>query len=428
MSIQEHPPVTGFAPVAEVVPGPPQAPLHAAVVRHLVRRIVRDLQVAVHLPDGTRWGSDRPGVPVLVVHDWALFDRVGVDHKLGVGEGFLAKEWAPGPETDLADLLTPFAERLTDIVPAGLRRFRRLVERRHPRHEANDRSGSRANIARHYDLSNELFATFLDETLTYSAAWFDEHTGRAGFDGLATAQRRKVDGILDLARVGPGMRVLEIGSGWGQLAIQAADRGARVDTITLSREQQVRAIDRVHEAGHADRVRVLLRDYRDLADLGRYDAVVSVEMIEAVGERYWAEYFQAVAAALRPDGWFGLQAITMPHDRMLDSRHAYTWVHRYVFPGGLIPSREAIAEHAAAAGLHVHDERSLGVDYAHTLRLWRERFRQRRDAVRELGFDELFERVWEFYLAYSEAGFRSGHLDVWQLGLTGVDPTRGDHR
>jgi cyclopropane-fatty-acyl-phospholipid synthase len=388
------------------------------VVRWLLRRLVADLDVTVQLPDGTRVGAGRPGAPVMQIHHPAFFDRVGVDHKLGVGEGYLAGEWGPGPGTDLADLLAPFAERLTDIVPAGLRRFRRLVERRHPRHEDNDRAGARANIARHYDLSNELFATFLDETMTYSAAWFDQRTGTEGFEGLAQAQRRKVDGILDLAQVGPQTRLLEIGSGWGQLAIQAAGRGAWVDTITLSREQQTKALERVAEAGLSDRVRVMLRDYRDLGELGEvYDAVASVEMIEAVGERYWPDYFRAVASVLAPGGWFGLQAITMPHQRMLDSRHAYTWVHRYVFPGGLIPSREAIAEQAAAVGLTVLDERSLGADYAHTLRLWRERFLDQAAAVRELGFDELFTRVWEFYLAYSEAGFRSGHLDVWQLGL-----------
>jgi cyclopropane-fatty-acyl-phospholipid synthase len=143
-------------------------------------------------------------------------------------------------------------------------------------------------------------------------------------------------------------------------------------------------------------------------------------MLEAVGERYWPTYFHAVRRALRPSGRFGLQAITMPHDRMLAARHAHGWIHKYVFPGGLIPSLEAISEHAGRAGLAVTDGRSLGADYAVTLRVWRERFTQNSDQIDQLGFDEVFRRVWEFYLAYSEAGFRSGHLDTWQLRLEGT--------
>ncbi len=416
-----------FAPLSQFVPSPSKAPVHAAVVRALLRRIVRSLDVQVQLPDGSLIGSTRPGAPLMVIRDGGFFDRVGLDHKLGVGEGYLAGEWQAGAGTDLADLLTPFAERLTDIVPTPLRRFRRLVERRHPRHEDNDRAGARSNISRHYDLSNELFATFLDETMTYSAASFEggggDDAGAIGFDGLASAQMHKIERILDIAHVGAGTRLLEIGTGWGQLAIQAARRGALVDTITLSQEQHDLARERIADTGLAERVQVRLCDYRDVAAdssdelAGSYDAVVSVEMIEAVGERYWADYFQSVARALRPGGRFGLQAITMAHDRMLDSRHAFGWVHKYVFPGGLIPSLEAIAEYAGQAGLRERSAASLGPDYAHTLRLWRQRFLEQQEQVRALGFDEHFRRVWEYYLAYSEAGFRSGHLDVWQLAL-----------
>ncbi len=396
-------------------PAPRRAPVSAMVVRALLRRIVRDLPVRVELPDSSVLGGGDPSAPTMLIRDSRLFDRIGRDHKIGLGEGFLAGEWEAAPGTDLADLLTPFAARLADIVPPALRRFRRLVEARHPGHEDNDRAGAQANISRHYDLSNEVFALFLDETMTYSAAWFDAAESQSGFAGLAAAQRRKVDGILDLAGVREGSRVLEIGSGWGQLALQAAGRGARVDTITLSREQRSLARERVAAAGLDDLIDVRLQDYRDVT--GRYDAVVSVEMIEAVGERYWAVYFQTLADRLAPGGRVALQAITMSHERMLDSRHAYSWVHKYIFPGGLIPSLEAIDEYAARAGLVVVQRRSLGPDYAHTLRLWRERFLARAGEVRALGFDERFLRVWELYLAYSEAGFRSGHLDVHQLAL-----------
>jgi cyclopropane-fatty-acyl-phospholipid synthase len=232
---------------------------------------------------------------------------------------------------------------------------------------------------------------------------------------LAAAQKRKVGGILDFARVANGTSVLEIGSGWGQLALQAADRGAHIHTITLSDEQLKLAQERFQKAGVASKVNIEIRDYRDVTD--QYDAVVSVEMIEAVGEKYWAEYFETVARSLRSGGYFGLQAITMPHDRMLASRHAYTWVHKYIFPGGLIPSVESIEQNCAHNGLEVTDRRSLRLDYASTLRLWRARFHENFESIKAQGFDDVFGRMWEFYLAYSEAGFASGHLDVWQLGI-----------
>lgn len=403
---------------AEAAPeAPVRAPVRGTAMRLLTRRMARFVDVRIVLPDGQALGATRPDAPEMLVRDWRLFDRVGASFKIGVGEGFVAGEWEPGPGTDLADLLTPFAARLADLVPPGLARFRRLVEPRQPAHHRNDRDGSRANIAHHYDLSNDVFAAFLDETMTYSAAWFAPEDD-PGMTGLAAAQRRKVDGILDLARVGPGSRVLEIGTGWGQLAIQAAGRGASVHTITLSSEQAGLARSRVAEADLADRVEVEVRDYRDIADT--YDAVVSVEMIEAVGYEYWPGYFEALSEAVRPGGEVAIQAITMAHQRMLASRHAYGWIHKYIFPGGLIPSVEAIAEHAAAAGLRVTADRSLGADYARTLRLWRERFLARGEEVRRLGFDDRFAKVWEFYLAYSEAGFRSGHLDVRQLRLSPV--------
>jgi cyclopropane-fatty-acyl-phospholipid synthase len=286
------------------------------------------------------------------------------------------------------------------------------VEARQPGEEQNTVEGSRRNIHRHYDLSNELFATFLDETMSYSAGWF-----AYGSNDLADAQRRKIDAVLDMAGVGPGQHVLEIGTGWGGLAARAAQRGARVTTLTISAEQAHLAQQRLAEAGVADRVQVLLRDYREAH--GSYDAIVSVEMIEAVGQRYWPTYFAQLDRLLRPGGRVGLQSITMPHDRMLASRGDYTWIHKYVFPGGLIPSVTAIernlAEHTT---LHVAGRRSLGQDYARTLAHWRRRFLSRWPDVAALGFDDTFRRMWEFYLAYSEAGFRSGYLGVSQLQLT----------
>lgn len=389
----------------------PRVPLRAAVARALLERMTRSIDVEIRLPDGS---DRRAGAPVCmeIVHD-SFFDRLGSELKIGLGEAYMAGDWRPGPGSDLADVLTPFAERLTDLVPAWMRRFRKMLEPLHPAHEENHHRGARSNISRHYDLSNELFATFLDETMTYSSAWFD---GARDWEHLAEAQRHKIDGVLDYAHVAAGSRVLEIGTGWGELAIRAAARGAHVHSITLSKEQQALAQQRVCDAGLAHLVRIELCDYREVQ--GEYDAIVSVEMIEAVGVKYWPVYFATVGRLLAPGGHFGLQAITMPDDRLRASAHAYTWIHKYIFPGGVIPSAEAIAQHAQDdGGMRIIDERAFGVDYADTLRLWRLRFIEHRAQVLALGFDETFLRMWEFYLAYSEAGFRSGHLNVRQYSM-----------
>jgi len=237
---------------------------------------------------------------------------------------------------------------------------------------------------------------------------------------LAEAQHRKIDRLLDRAGVGPGCRVLEIGTGWGELAIRAARRGATVRTITISTEQRAFAARRVAEAGLADRVRVELRDYRDLD--GRFDAICSVEMLEAVGERYWDGYFAALDRHLAPGGRIGLQTITMAHDRMLATRDTYTWIQKYIFPGGLLPSVTAIGDSLARTTLRITGREDFGAHYAETLRIWRERFGAQADRVASLGFDEVFNRMWTFYLCYSEAGFRAGYIDVSQLTLGRTSP------
>jgi len=215
--------------------------------------------------------------------------------------------------------------------------------------------------------------------------------------------------------VGIGTRLLEIGTGWGELAIRAAARGARVHSVTLSEEQLALARQRVAAAGFADRVTIELCDYR--AVTGEYDAVISVEMIEAVGEAFWPTYFRTIDRVLAPGGAVGIQAITMPHDRMLASRQTYTWMHKYVFPGGLLPSVEAVHTAVANTSMRVVDDFAFGHGYAETLRLWRERFSQHSGEVCRLGFDPIFRRMWTFYLAYCEAGFRSRYLDVHQFVL-----------
>ncbi|WP_030316106.1 class I SAM-dependent methyltransferase [Streptomyces sp. NRRL B-3229] len=382
----------------------------------LVRRALRGLPLRARLAGS---GDIGLGGPLLHVHDPAAFHaRIGTGGLVGFGESYMAGEWdAP----DLVAALTVLAAHAADLIPAPLQRLRGLWAPRHPHEERNTPDGSRANISRHYDLSNDLFALFLDDTLTYSSAVFRGFP--ASWDLLAAAQHRKIDRLLDLADVGAGTRLLEIGTGWGELALRAAARGARVTSLTLSAEQRSLALERVRAAGLEDRVSIELCDYREAT--GEYDAVVSVEMIEAVGAEFWPVYFRTLDARLAPGGRVALQSITMPHERMLASRDTFTWIHKYVFPGGLIPSTEAIEQTARDhTALRLARRDAFGAHYAETLRLWRERFTERADEVAALGFDETFRRLWTFYLAYSEAGFRSGYLDVQQYLFSKENPAR----
>ena len=387
---------------------PAAAPFRAWVAQTVLRRVADQTGIRVDLPGGVSLG--RPWGPVMRIHRPVdFFARLGRDGKIGFGESFMAGDWdAPG---DLAELLEPMARKLRTLIPPQLQWIRRYYEPRPPTAEDNDPAGSRRNISRHYDLSNELFALFLDPTMTYSSALFRDRE-----DTLERAQERKIDRLLDAARVTAGTRVLEIGTGWGELALRAARRGATVTTLTLSQEQADLARKRIAEAGYSDRVEVLLQDYRNSA--GTYDAVVSVEMVEAVGERWWPTYFRTLESRLAPHGRVALQSILMDHDGMVAARHSWTWIHKYVFPGGIIPSLEAIdATVTGHTSLRVWEHHHFGASYAETLRRWRARFGAQSQAVRELGFDRVFERMWEFYLAYSEAGFRAGYLDVAQLVL-----------
>ncbi|MEV6973744.1 class I SAM-dependent methyltransferase [Kitasatospora sp. NPDC093806] len=395
----------------------PEGRLRAAVAERLLYRAAARFGVLVERPDRPARPPGPAAVPVLTLNRPAdFFRRVGAGGLIGFGEAYQAGDW---DSPDLVALLTALAAAPERLVPAGTAWLRRFAARRTPRGELPTAENARRNIHRHYDLSNELFALFLDPTLSYSSAVFPvraDGSPAATRDGLVAAQHRKIDRLLDLAGVGPGTRVLEIGTGWGELALRAAARGAQVVTLTLSAEQLALARRRIADAGFADRVDVRLCDYR--AAEGRYDAVVSVEMIEAVGRPFWPAYFATLDRVLAPGGRVALQAITMPHERMLASTGTQTWILEYIFPGGRIPSLRAVRESAERhGGLRVADTRAYGAHYAETLRLWRERFTERAEEVAALGFDEVFRRTWELYLAYSEAGFRTGYLDVRQLLL-----------
>jgi cyclopropane-fatty-acyl-phospholipid synthase len=398
------------------------------------RSVTSRLPVRVELPDGSLMGGAAldPSAPVMWLHHPdAFFEALGSSGLIGFGESYMAGDWdAP----DLGRVLEVFAARVATLIPAPLQRLRALYVAHRPAAEHGTSANARTNIARHYDLSNELFATFLDDTLSYSSALFDGRQGLgeplageavtvdtphggAQWHDLAAAQQRKVDRVLDAAHVRQGTRLLEIGTGWGELAIRAAARGATVTTITLSSEQQALARERIADAGFADRVQVLLLDYRDVE--GEFDAVVSVVVVASVGHQFWADYAEALDRVLAPAGRVAIQAITRPHDRMLATRQTWTWINKYIFPGGFLPSTQALDEVTRRhTTLRLVERLSFGLHYAQTLRLWDERFLSRLDRVRRLGFDEVFHRMWHFYLEYSRAGFQSGYLDVQQLVFT----------
>jgi cyclopropane-fatty-acyl-phospholipid synthase len=395
----------------EWVPEPVVAPTRARIARALFLRAARSLpagSLTVVLPDGSAAVAGRPGSPTLTVHRGDFFHRLGADGRIGFGEAYMAGDWSAD---DLAGALSAFAASLGRLAPRPFRRIGRMLDRRLPAHEENTLAGAARNIARHYDLSNELFALFLDETMTYSCAIFEPG------DTLETAQRRKYETLAELADVGPGHHVLEIGTGWGGMAIHlAATRGCRVTSATISNAQAALARERIAAAGLGDLVEVILCDYREIPEA--YDRIVSVEMFEAVGERYWPAFFASCDRYLRPGGAMAMQTITMPHPRYRATRRTYGWVHKYIFPGGLIPSEEALdLAVRSGSGLRVEATSEIGQFYPATLRMWRERFLARADEVAALGFDVTFRRMWEFYLAYCEAGFRTGALGDVQLRL-----------
>ena len=402
---------------SDQLPAAPAYGVRGAIARQVVKRILRTMPVTARLVDGEVYGAPlgerRPTMDV--DQPDAFFARVACSPMIGIGESYMAREWGAAEGTDLADTLAPFAERLTELIKPAFYRLRHTVL---PRglNPANTIAGARRNIEAHYDLSNDMFQLFLDPSLSYSSALFSSLRTAPMAADLEAAQLRKVDSILDSAGVVEGSRVLEIGTGWGTLAIRAAERGAAVTTVTLSVEQAELARERVEAAGVSALVEVAVRDYRD--QQGAFDAVVSVEMVEAVGEEFWPTYFEKIDALLAPHGKAVIQAILIADNRMVATRGTYTWIHKYVFPGGMLPSVEAIGRVLRShTTLHASNIKPMGMHYAHTLRLWRAQFVANWQHVEDLGFDDRFFRMWEFYLAYCEAGFRTGYLDVAQIRI-----------
>ena len=374
---------------------------------------IRVGRLTVSLPDGSQrtYGDAASALTAEIrIHDREALVRMLVDGETGGGEGYMDGLWS---SPDLAGLLRLAALNREELalsggwfrVPAQLGRT--LAHRR----RRNTKANARRNIAAHYDLGNDFYRLFLDETMTYSSAVFD-----APEQSLAEAQRNKYRLIAEGAGLERGQHVLEIGSGWGGFALYAAgELGCRVTSITISREQHQLARDRLHAAGLDGLVDIRLQDYRDIR--GTYDAIVSIEMLEAVGAEYFATFFKVCDAALAPGGRLSLQTITFPdatYDRQLRGAN---WIQTYIFPGGLCPSLAVIERATRDTRLLVSRVSDVAPHYVRTLRAWRTRFMDQLDAVRAMGFDERFIRMWEYYLALSEAGFATGISQDLQVVL-----------
>lgn len=345
----------------------------------------------------------------ITLNRWRALRRFFGGGTVGFGESFMDGDW------DTPDLpkIIELAARNLPKKPMMFRTLSpwRVGDRMRHLFRPNTRDGSRENIAAHYDLGNEFYALWLDPSMTYSSAVFAD-----GANDLETAQAEKNRRLMDMTGVAPGDRVLEIGCGWGGFALQAArERGAHVTALTVSRAQYDEARKRIAEAGLGEKVDIRLCDYRDVD--GEWDHAVSVEMIEAVGEKYWQVYFDRIAASLRPGGTFALQAIVIENERFDAYRRSADFIQKHIFPGGALLSPDVLRDRAADAGLSWKSAAAYGLDYAETLAQWRSRFEDVTDRIAGMGFDERFRRCWSFYLAYCEGGFRAGNIDALQVAL-----------
>ena len=371
-------------------------------------------RLTVRLPGGAshRLEGREPGPSaILEIRDYRFAGRVLASGDIGFAEGYMAGEWETPHLAGLLEALARNSDYIRRLVAGN--RVMKAVHWLSHRMNRNSRSGSRKNIHAHYDIGNAFYAAWLDPSMTYSSARFT----RADM-ALEAAQREKYASLARVMELQAGQSVLEIGCGWGGFAEFAAKEvGARVTGITISREQHDFARQRMFNAGLAERADIQLIDYRDVQ--GRFDRVASIEMFEAVGQEYWPAYFGKIRDVLEPGGRAGLQIITIEDAVFAGYRKRTDFIQKYIFPGGMLPSEEALKPIVADAGLDWQGVDRFGQDYAETLRLWDERFMAAWDDIRRLsGFDERFRRLWRFYLAYCEAGFRTARTNVIQLGLS----------
>ncbi|WP_414897531.1 class I SAM-dependent methyltransferase [Rhodovulum sp. YEN HP10] len=362
------------------------------------------------LPDGRRFRAEGCGpgpVAQLDIHDGDVFARLIREGDLGFCEAYVEGGWSTPDLMAFMDLVHADNDDLFDGFP-GLGLIR-AYERLRFWLQSNSKTQARKNISHHYDLGNAFYGLWLDETMTYSSALFS-----TGQESLEAAQELKYAAMVDQMGVAPGDHVLEIGCGWGGFAEYAAgQRGLKVTGLTISREQHDYAVARIAKAGLADRVEIKLQDYRD--ETGRYDGIASIEMFEAVGEKYWPTYFRQVTDCLKPGGQATLQVITVQERRFEIYRKGVDFIQKYIFPGGMLPSPGVLRAQASAAGLEIRRSMEFGDSYALTLRRWHETFNEHWDEIARLGFDTRFRRMWNLYLASCAATFQSGNCDVTQL-------------
>ncbi|HEX7775620.1 MAG TPA: cyclopropane-fatty-acyl-phospholipid synthase family protein [Parvibaculum sp.] len=374
---------------------------------------IRRGSLLVVLPDGRRLrfqGRETGENAVMEIRDFALARRFFAGGDLGAAEAFLEGMWDSPNITAFLELFARNKEALQEKL-RGLGVVR-LAARLWHFARRNSKRGSKRNIEFHYDLGNGFYRRWLDGTMTYSSARFS-HPGQ----DLSEAQINKYRSLAERIGLKPEHHLLEIGSGWGGFAEYAASEiGCRVTGITISKEQLAFARERMARKGLSDRVDIRYQDYRDVTE--KFDRIASIEMFEAVGEEYWPAYFRKIRECLKPGGVAGLQIITIADYAFPAYRKSADFIQRYIFPGGMLPSPSALKEQVARAGLTWAGNLDFGLDYAETLKQWRQRFRAAWPEIQPLGFDERFRRMWEYYLAYCEAGFRAGQIDVTQLTIT----------
>ncbi|CAN7265060.1 class I SAM-dependent methyltransferase [Rhizobium sp. LjRoot258] len=371
---------------------------------------LRHGSLAVTFPDGRSViarGSDSGPDAAIRLHNWNLTNRALTSGTIGVAESYIDGDWESPDIASFLELVLINGEATRKYARGNS--IMRVMERvRHWMH-ANTKTGSKRNISAHYDLGNSFYEQWLDPTMTYSSALYS-----TGANDLQSAQRAKYRMLAEATGIKPNDHVLELGCGWGGFAeFAASELNCRVTGLTISREQLAFAEDRIRRAGLSDKVEFRFQDYRD--ETGVYDSIVSIEMFEAVGEKYWPAYFSKLRQCLKPGGKAGLQIITIRPEAFAQYRTNPDFIQRYVFPGGMLPTRDHLAELGRKVNLSLVRDFGFGLDYARTLAEWRERFWSVWERVGPLGFDERFKRLWEFYLFYCEAGFRARNIDVRQV-------------
>lgn len=383
---------------------------HSRFADRWIASVVRSLKIGhliIETPSGARVEGKGPiegPRATLILHKWRTMRRLMFGGDVGFSEAYMDGDWST---PDLATLieLAALNEKALSEVTAG-RWFKRLLHRVKHTLRANTRSGSRRNIEAHYDLGNDFYRLWLDPGMTYSSALYASPK-----QSLEDAQDYKLARIMDLMSLDGGERVLEIGCGWGRLAERlTTERGAHVTGLTLSPAQLAGARERIAKAGAQDKADLRLQDYRDVTE--KFDRVVSIEMIEAVGEKYWPAYFGKIAEVLNPGGRAVLQVITIANERFALYRKNADFIQRYIFPGGMLPSDAVMREQIARAGLKFVSLENFGQSYAATLNEWNRRFQRAWPAIEAMGYSRKFKRTWEYYLAYCEGGFRSKAIDV----------------